>query len=170
MLAVLAGCQESTAQPDIPKEDAEFIEPEPSNWTVYMKPIREYMYYRTQAVLNDDIHILWERYPELQQNMDLKQGVNVENNEVASLNGGFDLLDANYNVESYERIKVKTLTENEVIVLVHGSIGYIRDDFEESGGEYLLKVYLEKKDKRWTVVKTDEYMQSEYKEWVDKNK
>ena len=77
------------------------------------------------------------------------------------------MLDANYDIESYERIKVKTINENEAIVLVHGSIVYLRNDFDESGGEYLIKVFLEQKDKHWTVVKTDRYTQSEYKEWVN---
>ena len=169
MAAVLAGCQDSTALPDAPKEEMDFIEPEPSDWAVYMKPIREYMYYRTQAVLNDDIHTLWNRYPELQQNMDPKHGINVELNDVDTLNGGFDLLDANYAIEGYERIKVKMSTDNEATVLVHGSIIYLRDDFEESGGEYLLEVFLKKKESGWTVVKTDEYTQSEYKEWADED-
>ena len=169
MVAVLAGCQDSTALPDALEEEMDFIEPKPSNWAVYMKPIREYMFYRTQAVLHDDIHILWDRYPELQQNMDPEHGINVEMDDVDNLNDGFDLLDANYTIEDYERIKVKTLTDNEATVLVHGSIIYLRDDFEESGGEYLLEVFLKKKESGWTVVKTDEYTQSEYKEWADED-
>jgi hypothetical protein len=63
---------------------------------------------------------------------------------------------------------VKTINENEVIVLVHGSIVYLRNDFDESGGEYLIKVFLKQEDKHWTVVKTDEYTLPEYKEWLNK--
>jgi hypothetical protein len=101
------------------------------------------MYYKTQAVVNKDINLLWDKYPDLKENIDRKQGVNVETFEVESLNESFDLLDANYNIESYERIKVKTINDNEVIVLVHGSITYLRNDFDESGGEHLIKVFLE---------------------------
>ncbi|MFC0189482.1 hypothetical protein ACFFJY_14355 [Fictibacillus aquaticus] len=146
-----------------------FIEPEPSGWVDYSKSLNEYMYYRTQAVVKNDIHILWDQYPALKDNIDLRQGVNGEKMEVDSLNEGLDLIDANYDIESYERIKVKTINENEVIALVHGSIIYTINDFGSSGGEYLIKVFLEKKDNQWIVVKTDEYTISEYKDWV-KNK
>ena len=124
-----------------------FVEPEPSDWVKYTKPVREYMYHRTQAVINNDINIIWEKYPELKESIDREKGINVEKNEVESLNQGFDLLDANYNIESYEGIKIKPINDNEVIVLVHGSIVYSRTDFDESDGEYLMKVFLKQKGK-----------------------
>jgi hypothetical protein len=173
LLLTLLGCQQYSAiSEDIePKKDIEgFEEPEPSAWVEFIKPVREYMHHRTQAVLNNDISILWERYPELKENIEFEKGINVEKNEVESLNQGFDLVDANYSIESYERIKVNAKSDNEVTVLVHGSIIYLRDDFEESGGEYLLKVSLKKSDNQWHVVKTDEYTLPEYKELLqDKN-
>jgi hypothetical protein len=167
ILSTLLGCEQNTNQTNNSNEVIDFIEPESSDWVNFMKPVREYMYYRTQAVLNNDIDTLWKKYPDLENNIDSKQGVNAEKYEVESLNKDFDFLDANYNIESYERIKVKTINENEAIVLVHGSIVYLRNDFDESGGEYLIKVFLELKDKHWTVVKTDEYTQPEYKEWLN---
>lgn len=173
LLLSLSGCQQNLAISDDlhSKNDMEgFVEPAPSDWVEFTKPVREYMHHRTQAVIHKDINILWERYPELKENVDFEKGVNVEKNEVESLNQGFDLVDANYNIESYERIKVNAINDNEVTVLVHGSIVYLRDDFDESGGEYLMKVFLKQSDNQWTVVKTDEYTLSEYKEWVqDKN-
>ncbi|OCA84036.1 hypothetical protein A8F94_14985 [Bacillus sp. FJAT-27225] len=165
----LLGCQQNVALSDYlnSKKDKEvFIEPEPSDWVKYSKPVREYMYHRTQAVINNDINILWERYPKLKENIDLEKGINAEKNEVKTLKEGFDLLDANYDIESYERIKVNAINDNEVIVLVHGSIVYLRNDFDESGGEYLMKVFLKQKNNHWNVVKTDEYTTSEYKEWL----
>ena len=164
IVAVLSGCHQATIQTDNSKNDNGFVEPESSDWVSFNKPIMEYMYYRTQAVLKNDIEILWRKYPELKNNIDIQQGINVENEEVKSLNRAFDLLDANYQIESYDRIKVKAINENEVIVLVHGSIVYLRDDFGESGGEYLIKVFLESEGENWTVVKTDEYTLSEYKD------
>ena len=143
-----------------------FIEPEPSDWVEYMKPIREYMYYRTQAVVSNNIDLLWNKYPELKENIDRGQGINVEKFEVEALNGGFGLLDANYSVESHNKIKVRGLNEHEAVVLVHGSIIYLRDDFDESGAEYLMEVFLENKNNSWTVVKTDEYTLSEYKDRI----
>ncbi|WP_349408538.1 hypothetical protein [Pseudalkalibacillus sp. SCS-8] len=161
----LLGCQENSPISD--EKDVEgFFEPEPSDWVNYAKIVKEYMYHRTQAVINDDINILFEKYPNLKENIDPEKGINVEKNEVESLNQGFDFVDANYNIESYERIKVKEINDNEVIVLVHGSIVYLRDDFDESGGEYLIKVFLKQNDHQWTVVKTDEYTIPEYKEWL----
>lgn len=169
LLLSLLGCQQKSVLSDDlnSKKDLEgFVEPEASDWVKYTNPVREYMYYRTQAVINNDINILWERYPELKENIDSEKGVNVEKNEVESLNQGFELVDANYNIESYERIKVNAINDNEVTVLVHGSIVYLRDDFDESGGEYLMKVFLKQNDNQWTVVKTDEYTLPEYKEWL----
>ncbi|MRX72421.1 hypothetical protein GJU40_09685 [Bacillus lacus] len=169
LLLSLLGCQQnSVLSNDLHfKNDIEgFVEPESSDWVKYTKPVREYMYHRTQAVINNDINILWVRYPELKENIDPVKGVNVEKNEVESLNQGFDLLDANYNIESYERIKVNAINDNEVTVLVHGSIVYLRDDFDESGGEYLIKVFLKQNDSQWNVVKTDEYTLPEYKKWL----
>ncbi|MGD6805140.1 hypothetical protein [Rossellomorea aquimaris] len=145
LLMTLTGCQQSSAISDDlnSKNDMEgFVDPEPSEWVEYTNPVREYMYHRTQAVINNDINILWERYPELKENSNSEKGVNVEKSEVDSLNQGFDLVDANYNIESYEQIKVKAINTEEATVLVHGSIVYLRDDFEESGGEYLMKVSL----------------------------
>ncbi|WP_226036812.1 hypothetical protein [Aquibacillus saliphilus] len=172
LLLSLIGCQQNLVIPNDlnSKKDIEgFAEPEPSDWVKYTKPVREYMYHRTQAVINNNINILWERYPELKENIDHEEGVNVEKNEVESLNQGFDLVDANYTIESYERIKVSAINDNEVTVLVHGSIVYLRDDFDESGGEYLMKVFLKQNDNQWTVVKTDEYTLPEYKEWLQES-
>jgi hypothetical protein len=172
ILLSLLGCQQNKTQSDTSngKEDIEgFLEPEPSDWVKYIKPVNEYLYYRTQAVVNNDINILWDQYQALKNNIDLNLGVNVEKYEVESLNEGFELIDANFNIESYERIKVKKISDHEVIVLIHSSITYLRDDFEDSGGEYLIKVFLENEDNHWTVVKTDEYTLPEYKEWVKHN-
>lgn len=165
----LIGCQQNTTSTENLTNELEiegFVEPEPSDWVKYITPVREYMYYRTQAVVNKDIHILWDHYPDLKENIDHKQGVNIEKYEVESLNQNVNLLDANYNIEDYERIKVKSINDNNVEVLIHASMIYLRDDFDESGGEYLIKLFLEHKNNHWTVVKTDEYTLPEYKEWM----
>lgn len=168
-LISLLGCQPDTTQSDqlTGSEDRNgFVDLEPSEWVKYIKPVTEYMYYRTQAVVNNDINILWNMYPDLKGNMDLKQGINVEKMEVESLNQHFDLLDANYNLESNERIKVKTINDIQGIVLVHGSTTYLRNDFDLSGGEYLIELHIEQIDNRWKVIKTDEYTLPEYKDWL----
>ncbi|PAQ15728.1 hypothetical protein CD798_05165 [Bacillaceae bacterium SAOS 7] len=171
LILSLLGCQQNATKTENEKttEDAAgFIEPESSDWVKYNKAVTKYMYYRTQAVVNNDIHLLWSHYPDLENNYDFKKGINVEKDEVESLNENFQLIDANYSIESHERMKVKTINDDEVIVLVHGGIGYLRDDFEESGGELLIEIILKRKNNEWIVVKTDEYTQPEYKEWLKK--
>ncbi|MGF7047462.1 putative lipoprotein NlpE involved in copper resistance [Paenibacillus sp. DS2015] len=145
-----------------------FIEPEPSEWVKYIKPVREYLHYRTQSVVNGDITMLWKRYPQLEGNVDRNKGINSEQYEDGNILSG-SFIDANFSEESHGRIKVKTMNEHEVIILVHGGIVYLKDDFDESGGEFLIKLFLEKKDNQWNVVKTDEYTLPEYKEWIKNN-
>ena len=168
-LSLLVSCQQPTQTENLNAEGnlKDFIEPEPSDWVKYSKIVREYMYYRTQAVVKNDIQILWNQYPRLKNDIDFNEGVNVEKEEMESLNKHFDLIDANYNIESYDRMKIKTIDDENAIVLVHGSIVYLRKDFDESGGEYVMKIFLEKTNSQWTVVKTDEYTQEEYKEWFN---
>lgn len=168
----LLGCQQNTTkrvEQNTEMDIKDFVEPEPSDWVTYSTIVNKYMYYRTQAVVNNDIHLLWNQYPDLKNSIDDKKGINVEVNEVEFLNKNFKLIDANYSIESNERIKVKTLNKEEVIVRVHGGISYLRNDFGESGGEHLLEITLKLINNQWTVVKTDEYTQSEYKEWIKKN-
>lgn len=87
---------------------------------------REYKYYRTQAIVNKDINILWDHYPDLKVNVDHKQGVNIENNEIES---------SNYSCQ----------------------YRLLRDDFDESGGGNLIKLFLEHKNLHWTSVPLPEY-------------
>ncbi|MCP1143461.1 hypothetical protein [Lysinibacillus endophyticus] len=167
LVVFLCGCSDPISLPEDLKSNLgkeEFVEPETSEYTTYVKSIREYMYYRTQAVLNHDVNLLWDRYPDLKNNIDQKTGINIEKDEIDSMD---DVIDANYSIESYEPIKVKRINEQEVIILVHGSISYVKKDFDEAGGEYLIEVNLQKKSDQWTVVKTDEYLEHEYKEWLE---
>src|SRR5690606_30833398 len=124
--------------------NSDFVEPELTEWVEYNTALTDYMYHRTHAVIQNDIEILWKRYPLLKDNTDREKGINVEKDEVDSLNNGLNIIDANFHLESYDRLKVKEIDDQEVVVLVHGSIVYIRDNFEESGGEYLIKVFLKK--------------------------
>lgn len=170
----LSGCL-SVAEENVQSEELKvnsegFLVPDSSDWVDYIKPVREYLYYRTSAVLQNNINILWNQYPKLKENIDVEKGINVEKFEVERLNESFKLIDANFNEERNERIKIKELDDQRAIVLVHGGIAYIRNDFEESGGEILIKLFLEKKDNRWMIVKTDEYTLPEYKEWIKSGK
>lgn len=62
------------------------------------------------------------------------------------------------------RKKIFTVLFKLFFIKLTGGITYLRDDFGESGGEYLFKIYLEHKDNRWAVIKTDEYTLHEFKE------
>lgn len=126
LVVFLCGCSDPISLPEDLKSNLgkeEFVEPETSEYTTYVKSIREYMYYRTQAVLNHDVNLLWDRYPDLKNNIDQKTGINIEKDEIDSMD---DVIDANYSIESYEPIKVKRINEQEVIILVHGSISYVK--------------------------------------------
>ena len=80
------------------------------------------------------------------------------------------MIDANYDLESYERIQVKKLNDSERIVRVHGSVFYLDKESEESGGEFLIEFHLKQEGDTWDIVKTDEYTLPEYQEWIKKNK
>jgi hypothetical protein len=170
----LSGClskAEENVQSEELKVDSEgFVEPDSSDWVEYIKPVREYFYYRTGAVLQNDIQVLWNQYPKLKEDIDVEKGINVEKFEVETLNESFKLIDANFNEQRNEQIKIKEISEREVVVLVHGGIAYLRNDFEESGGEILIKLSLEKEGGRWMIVKTDEYTLPEFKEWIEREK
>lgn len=172
LFSSVVGCEQNSSPTNTDtmnaKEDLkDFIDPDSSDWVKYSKIVREYFYYRTQAVVKNDLEILWNQYPSLKDDVDINKGINVEKEEMESLNKHFDLIDANYDIQSYDRIKVNTIDDYNVVVLVHGSIVYLRRDFDESGGEHLMKIFLEKIGNQWTVVKTDEYTQGEYKEWFN---
>ncbi|MGM1048777.1 MAG: hypothetical protein ACQEXX_21895 [Bacillota bacterium] len=148
----------------------DFVDISSSEWGEYIKVVREYLHLRTKAVLEKDINVLWKQFPQLAHHMDRKTGINVEQDELDHLKS-FKLLDANYNEESNDRIQVKKLGSNKAVVLVHTEITYLLDNYDISGGELLISLHVQRNHESdpWTVVKTDEYTLSEYKEWV-KNK
>lgn len=146
-----------------------FVEPSPAQWEEYIKVVREYFHLRTKAVLHKDMEILWNRYPDLKKGTDSKKGINVEKNDVQNTRD-FNLIDANVQEESHEKIKVREIKENQAIVRAHGSLIYVKDDFDVAGGELLIHLHLERRDGRWTVVKSDEYTLPEYKEWIKNSK
>ncbi|MFD1737492.1 hypothetical protein ACFSCX_13105 [Bacillus salitolerans] len=146
-----------------------FREPTPNEWADYIIPVREYLYLRTQAVVKNDISVLWNKYPNLKSPIRPKDGINSERYEVESLNRSFTFIDANFSEEGYGRLKMKEVSNTEIILLVHGGIGYLRHDFQTSGGELLIELYLEYDGNEWNIIQSDEYMLPEYKEWVKKS-
>ncbi|MBB3112775.1 hypothetical protein FHS18_004877 [Paenibacillus phyllosphaerae] len=166
-LLLMTGCSEVSPSPISESVDAK-AELDLSHEEELRSIAREYMHYRTQAVLNRDMSILWSKYPALQEGMDRSLGINTERDQMKAMQQ-LDPIDANFDIESYGRIQVESIDESEIIIQVHGSMTYLRSDFMESGGEYLMKLHAQRKEDRWVVVKTDEYTLPEYKEWL-KNK
>lgn len=160
----------SPTEPGARDGDLNFVEPEPSEWVIYQAILNEYFYHRTQAVIENDMDILHERYPSLSENISIEEGINIEGTEVKSYNEGLTLIDTNYNFEHYDRLKVNRVSENEAVLLVHGLNLYMTADFGESGGEFLMEVHLKKNDDHWEIIKTDEYTISEYHAWLDEKK
>ncbi|OCA84987.1 hypothetical protein [Pseudobacillus wudalianchiensis] len=171
MLFSLCGCQPNTVKPENHNTENSidgFIEPELSDWVKYEHLVTKYMYYRTQAVIHNDINILWNQYPDLRNDYDFKKGINVEKDEVESFNKRFKVVDANFSIEGHNRMRVKTINDKETILLVNGGIGYLSSNFDKAGGELLMEISLKLENNHWTIVKTDEYNELEYKEWVKK--
>lgn len=173
-LIFAAGCSaakmQSKNRTDTLKIDEGFIEPEPSEWTVYHEVLTEYFHYRTQSVIKRDIDVLHDRYPSLSENISIEEGINIEENELNSYNEGIIVIDANYSIEQYDRLKVREISSDEVVLLVHGSNLYVTEGFGESGGEFLMELYLTKDKGKWEITKTDEYTISEYHAWLDGQK
>jgi len=165
-LIFAAGCSIS----DTANESEEFMEPEPSEWVVFNEVLTEYFHYRTQSVIKNDIDLLHDRYPSLSENVSVEEGINIEENELKNYNAGLTLIDANFSTEQYGRLKVKEMGDEEAVLLVHGSNLYVTREFGESGGEFLMEVYLKKDKGRWEIIKTDEYTLSEYHAWLEDQK
>ncbi len=90
-----------------------FSEPDSSQLIKLTSPVREYLYYRKQAILNQDVSKLWLRYPELKQNIAL-------NHKYQSVKA----LDSNIEPEKYERLKVK-VAGDVAEAIIHGTESYL---------------------------------------------
>ncbi len=133
-----------------------------------MPTVLEYFYYRKQAVITNDIEALWAQYPELKNNVNIEQGINSEEFTVKNYQG-LKPFDGNISPEHYEQFKVK-LTNGQAEVLVHGMELYTfldeNDNFEESGGEFKIILYMQMKEGRWVVYKTDEVTIGEWQQFA----
>ncbi|MFA9558390.1 hypothetical protein ACERII_13870 [Evansella sp. AB-rgal1] len=148
----------------------EFQELEPSAWVEYTPLVQEYFYYRTQAVLHNDIDVLWNRYPHLSTGSSVETGVNSESYEVTSLIDVFELIDANVAMEGFGRLRANQVSEQELILLANSGIEYVTHDFDVTGGEILIELHFRYEDNEWVLIKTDEYTLPEYKEFIKNNK
>jgi len=171
----LASCSPAnlSAPTSVPRVTAsssasDFVEPDPETFVAFMPTVLEYFYYRKQAIITNDIETLWKQYPELRNTVNIEQGINSEEFTLKNYQG-LKPFDGNISPEHYERFKVK-LTNGEAEVLIHGMELYTfldeNNNFEESGGEFKIILYLQMKNGRWVVYKTDEVTIGEWQQFA----
>jgi|GEM_PF-5062439 len=97
-----------------------FSEPDSNQLTTLTSPVREYLYYRKQAILNQDVSKLWLRYPELKQNIALNPHAETLTTKYQSVKP----VDSNIDPEKYERLKVK-VTGDVAEAIIHGTESYL---------------------------------------------
>jgi len=146
-------------------EFSEFVHPDPETYVTLMPLIREYFFYRKQAVLNGDMDGFFDRYPALEVGMNIDQGINIEASQVHNMQS-LDPFDANISPEYYEKIRVRKI-EAEIHISVHGIALYLWKDseglFNESGGEFMIVIYAREQGDNWQIYKTDEVTLMEQK-------
>jgi len=140
-----------------------FSEPDPHTWVTIMPAIREYFYYRQKAIVSNNLEEFWIHYPELKSGMDVTKGINEEEFLVSNYQF-LKPFDGNFFPEQYERIRVKIINDK-AEVYVHGMelLLYVDEngDFQESGGEITIVLFMQKQNNRWLVYKTDRIQMSE---------
>ncbi len=123
-----------------------------------MPAVREYFYYRKQAVIAGNVEVLWKQYPELKVGTDFSRGINAEEFFINNMQG-LKPFDGNIFPEYYEKMKVN-LSGEAAVVLVHGMELFLNIDetgkFDDSGGEFKIIIFLRQQDDQWTVIKTQD--------------
>jgi hypothetical protein len=139
-----------------PAEIDGFKEFDPGNWARLSPAVLEYLYYRKKAVLTGDVGVLWAQYPDLREDVNIIEGVNREEFFVNNMQG-LNFFDGNILPDAYERMRFKMIDKT-MMVRMHGLELYLftneSGQFQESGGEFLLILYLRVQNGRWTVYKT----------------
>jgi hypothetical protein len=135
----------------------DFFEPDSRTWVEMMPAVREYFYYRRKAITSNNIEILWAHYPELKNEKDCSQGINCEEFLITNYQG-LKPIDGNFFPEKYERIKVN-IVNDKAEVFIHGLELFLWIDedgnFQNTGGEILIILFMQQKNNSWVVYKTD---------------
>ena len=135
-----------------------FPDPVPQG-TALRAAVEEYFAFRRLAIMRHDAEIVWARYPELRSGMDRERGVNVEALAVTT-SASSDLTDLLYDLEAYAPLAA-ALRDGDGVVRVHGTELY-ESRRGDSGGEFVLDLFMHDDGDRWTVTKSDEMTLSEY--------
>ena len=108
----------------------------------------------------------YARYPDLAINTNLEQGINVEGFHVENMSG-FAVIDGNIFPEYYEKMRINK-DADEIQILLHGKEMYLRADskgkLNETGGEFMMVLFLRMEGSGWQIYKTDEVTLREWKE------
>lgn len=129
--------------------------------SMLMPTVREYFYYRKKAVISGDVNVLWARYPGLKDDINVLKGINAERFFI-DIYQALKPFDGNVNLQVYERVRVKMKGEgDEAETLVHGTMIFLwideNGDFQDTGGEIEIVLFLRRDGEKWTVYRTDEY-------------
>lgn len=147
-------------------QSSEYITPDSETYLSLMPIVREYFYYRKQAVLNGDMTDFYQRYPDLAYGTDIEQGINFEGFHVENL-AGLEVFDGNNFPEYYENLRIKKDVD-EIQIKLHGMELYLWEDsegkFKESGGEFKIVLFLRREWLGWEIYKTDEVTLQEWKD------
>ena len=159
-----SGAPTPESLPPTQERSSAFATPDPETYVKVLPAVLEYFYYRKKAMISGQAEDIWAQFPELKNGSDPAKGINAEGSLIANYQG-LKLFDGNIFPEYYEPLRVKTASD-EMQVLVHGMELYLYPDenrqFNQSGGEFKMVLYLRLKDGLWHVIKTDEVTQSEW--------
>lgn len=149
---LLTGCMAKGAPSTLPPDGLKEVTP--AQFAEFSPVVNRYFYLRKQAVIKQDVEVLFREYPELRQGADPVAGINGESQTVAQYRT-LEVIDGNVEPEHYARFQVREVGDK-AVVLVHGLEMYLRKNFDESGGGLKILLYLERREGAWTVVKSDE--------------
>jgi len=138
-----------------PCQPAGFTTPEPGMWVEVAALLREYFYFRKQAILKQDISLLWERYPALREPYLPTRGINAERLEVDHTR---PYLDGNIAFDRDFRVRLRGDT---LQVYVHGWEEYLLPDFSITGSEFYIQLDFQRRGFRWELTRTDALTEAE---------
>jgi len=139
-----------------------FVRPDLTTFTKIAEPVREYFYYRKQAVITGNVRVIWAHYPDIQKSADFT-GTTGVGHEAIMVNSYRPLrpFDGDIASEQYAPLRAK-VEQGKIIVLLHGSELYMYGapgHFDQSGGEFEIKLFLRDHHGTMTIVKTEELLQ-----------
>jgi hypothetical protein len=164
LAVLLSGCVATRGGkqgPPLPPGAPKGLEQHTPQQSSKFEPVmNRYFYFRKQAVVTRDLEVLQREYPELKQGTDKQAAINAES-DVIDRYRGLEIIDGDIEPEHYSRFLAHE-DGDKAVLLVNGLELYLRQNFEDAGGQLQILLFLERRDGVWTVVKTDETTTAEY--------